>query len=354
MLSPNVDDTVNLLTDTYKDFNSLTEYFVTCNALRIGHVSKDPDWLIAARSRTDRLRSVMHDFINEKPEIFAETLTSFINYESLFSAFAAQSTVNKTADEWINYLAPLKAALEKNVVETKQSQNIFADAYKNVKNVEFLLEESIKTGWQELSDEEQQMTKLATAIGALSQKVSDLGVEVSSAQLRAGKAYIQSTVTILYGVVMGTVTSVPFLSFAGALFTIGYSAFETIQSAKDIQADLDHLTELQNDATQVAQAAAITKAVLQLLYEMSEEFLRLDDKLPALSKVWQGELDKLNEVLAALKSGSDPALLFDLESIKIAAASWGSIVDFVKIISKPPITGKSVIINTIDNTITQQ
>ncbi|MBF0194997.1 MAG: hypothetical protein HQL71_10585 [Magnetococcales bacterium] len=296
----------------------------------------------------------MHDFMAEKPEIFSEILTSFINYESLFRAFADQAEVNKTADDWINYLAPLKEVLEKNVIETKQSQKAFSEAYKNVKNVEFLLEQSIKEGWQELADEEQEMTKLATAIGALSQQISDLGADVSSAQLRAGKAYIQTSVTISYGIAMGTVAAVPFLSFAGAIFTIGYSVFDTIKSAKQIQKDLDHLTELQNDATQAAQAAAITKAVLQLLYKMSEEFLKLDDKLPSVSKMWQGELDKLNELLDALKSGSDPSLLFDLGSIKIAAASWGSIVDFVKIIRKPPQIGKSVLVNTMDNTITQQ
>ncbi|MCP5721747.1 hypothetical protein NL330_27190, partial [Klebsiella pneumoniae] len=78
----------------------------------------------------------------------------------------------------------------------------------------------------------QAMVRIATEIGSLSQSIASLGANVTAAQLRAGKAYIQSMVTISYGVVMGATTSVPFLSFAGALFTVGYSAYSTISSAK--------------------------------------------------------------------------------------------------------------------------
>lgn len=73
---------------------------------------------------------------------------------------------------------------------------------------------------------------------------------------------------------------------------------------------------------------------------MSEEFLKIDDSLPALSLLWQDELDKVNELINALQSGSDPALLTDLQTIKIASASWKTISEFVQLISLPPNVGK--------------
>ena len=87
---------------------------------------------------------------------------------------------------------------------------------------------------------------------------------------------------------------------------------------------------------------------------MSEEFLKIDDNLPALSLLWQDELDKVNELINALQSGSDPALLTDLQTIKIASASWKTISEFVQLISLPPNIGKPVLVNTLNNTIQEQ
>lgn len=87
---------------------------------------------------------------------------------------------------------------------------------------------------------------------------------------------------------------------------------------------------------------------------MSEEFLKIDNSLPALSLLWQDELDKVNELINALQSGSDPALLTDLQTIKIASASWKTISEFVQLISLPPNVGKPVLVNTLNNTIQEQ
>ncbi|WP_200856526.1 hypothetical protein [Klebsiella pneumoniae] len=82
--------------------------------------------------------------------------------------------------------------------------------------------------------------------------------------------------------------------------------------------------------------------------------LKIDDSLPALSLLWQDELDKVNELINALQSGSDPALLTDLQTIKIASASWKTISEFVQLISLPPNVGKPVLVNTLNNTIQEQ
>mgnify|MGYP000005539950 CR=1 FL=1 len=354
MLSPNIDTALDMLTDVYKDFANISSYDATCNSLVIGHVAKDPEWLTSVRSRSSELKNVMNEFVEQKPKMLADILTSFINYRSTIAAVASNRKSISTAQQWLEFLKPLKATLVNNVAIASSAQTAFTQAYGKTKDVEYLIDESIQDGWAALSNEEQAMVKIADQIGSLTANIENLGADVSAAQLRAGKAYIQSTVTIAYGVVMGTATSVPFLSFAGALFTIGYSAYDTITSAQEVQDDLDQLTKLQNEATDAAQAAAITKATIQVLSNMSEEFLKIDDHLPALALLWQDELDKVSELINALQSGSNPALLYDLQTIEVAAASWNTIADFAKQISSPPQIGTPVLINTLDSTITKQ
>ena len=354
MLSPNVDTALNMLTDVYTDFLGISNYDATCNSLFIGHVAKDPNWLVEVRSRTEILRAVMNEFMQQKPKIFAQIITSFINYQTTFDACAQNSKAITSTKQWIECLQLLQKTLKQNITLTNEAQQVFTKSYNQAKNAEELLASSIQDGWNELASEEQAMVRIATEIGSLSQSIASLGANVTAAQLRAGKAYIQSMVTISYGVVMGATTSVPFLSFAGALFTVGYSAYSTISSAKEVQQDLDKRTQLQTLASEEAQAAAITKAIIQTLSNMSEEFLKIDDSLPALSLLWQDELDKVNELINALQSGSDPALLTDLQTIKIASASWKTISEFVQLISLPPNVGKPVLVNTLNNTIQEQ
>ncbi len=354
MLSPNIDMTLDMLTGVYKDFINISNYDATCNSLVIGHVAQDPQWLVSVRSRSSKLKNVMNEFVEQKPKMFADILTSFIDYQSTIAAVASNRKSVSTAEEWLALLKPLKATLEDNVAIANNAQQKFTHAYDQAKDVESLINDSVNDGWEELSDEEQAMVKIANQIGSLTANIENLGASVSSAQLRAGKTYIQSTVTIAYGVVMGTVSSVPFLSFAGAIFTIGYSAYDTIRSAEEIQRDLDQLTELQNKATEEAQAAAITKATIQILSNMSEDFLKIDDNLPALALLWQDELDKVSGLISALQSGSDPTLLYDLQTIEIAATSWKTIADFAKKISLPPQIGVPVLVNTLNKTIEPQ
>ncbi len=354
MLSPNIDLTLDMLTGVYKDFINISNYDATCNSLVIGHVAQDPQWLVSVRSRSSKLKNVMNEFVEQKPKMFSDILTSFIDYQSTIAAVASNRKSVSTAEEWLALLKPLKATLEDNVAIANNAQQTFTHAYEQAKDVESLINDSVNEGWEALSDEEQAMVKIANQIGSLTANIENLGASVSSAQLRAGKTYIQSTVTIAYGVVMGTVSSVPFLSFAGALFTIGYSAYDTIRSAEEIQRDLDQLTELQNEATEEAQAAAITKATIQILSNMSEDFLKIDDNLPALALLWQDELDKVSGLISALQSGSDPTLLYDLQTIEIAATSWKTIADFAKKISLPPQIGVPVLVNTLNKTIEPQ
>ncbi|WP_419834811.1 alpha-pore-forming cytotoxin MakB [Endozoicomonas atrinae] len=351
MLNPNIDSTVDMLTEVYNDIRGVSDYAFTCNSFVLGHVASDPQWLPSVRSRVADLRDVMNDFMEQKPDILSGIIVSFINYQTLFSAFSDQVSEVESNDRWLDLLETLKTTATESLGTTNSANMAFSDAYKNVSNTVFLLDDSINEGWQELSSEEAEMTRIAEAIGQLFQSISSLGATVTSADIRAEKSYLQSMVKMAYSVVMETASSVPYLTIATGLLSIGEGMYDTLKNASDVQDQLDKLTELQNEASQAAQAAAITKAVLQQLSELEKSFLRLNSSLPALALMWQGEVDKLTSAIDAINAGSDPSLLFDLQTTEIASASWQTITDFANQLRQPPGMGDSILINSEDHSI---
>lgn len=164
MLSPNVDTALNMLTDVYTDFLGISNYDATCNSLFIGHVAKDPNWLVEVRSRTEILRAVMNEFMQQKPKIFAQIITSFINYQTTFDACAQNSKAITSTKQWIECLQLLQKTLKQNITLTNEAQQVFTKSYNQAKNAEELLASSIQDGWNELASEEQAMVRIATEI----------------------------------------------------------------------------------------------------------------------------------------------------------------------------------------------
>ena len=352
MLSPNIDSMLDMLAGVYSDIRGVSDYASTCNSFVVGHVASDPEWLSSVRSRSGMLRDVMNGFMQQKPDIMANIIVSIINYQSLFAAFSAQRNDIQSSDQWLALLETLRTTASDSLNTTNSADTAFKQAYTDVSNTVFLLDESINEGWQALSSEEAAMTRIAEAIGQLGQSIASLGADVTSANIRAGKTYIQSMVKMAYSVVMETVSSVPYLTIASGFLSIGEGIYNTLKNAADVQKQLDELTTLQKEATETAQATAITKAVLQQLNDLEKSFLSLDSSLPSLALMWQDEIDKLTSAIDAINAGSDPSLLFDLQTTEIAAASWQTIADFADKMRQPPLTGDSILINCEDNTIT--
>ncbi|MDD7805163.1 MAG: hypothetical protein PUP46_06315 [Endozoicomonas sp. (ex Botrylloides leachii)] len=352
MLSPDIDTTIDMLTEVYDDIRGVSDYANTCNSLIIGHVSSDPAWLASARSRVVGLRDVMNAFMQQKPDIMASIIVSFVNYQTLFAAFAAQHDDLSSADDWISMLESLKRVATTSMDTTSAANTQFSDAYKKVSDKVFLLDESIDEGWQALAGEESEMTRIAEAIGELSNAIASLGAQVTSANIRAEKTYIQSTVKMAYRVVMDSASSVPYLTIASCLLSIGEGVYNTLNEASDVQKQLGELTSLQNQATQAAQATAITKAVLQQLNALEKSFLQLNSTLPALVLIWHNEIDKLNAAINAINAGSSSSLLLDLQTADIAAASWQTITDFANLLHLSPQVGDHVLVDCKEQSIT--
>lgn len=348
MFCPDVNDTCQMLLNTFNDMLVLKNYANMCNSLQIGKPGDvDPVWLASVRNRVSMLSNSMSMFMSKYPDIFSGILYPFINYQSLFSSFAASRKQIVGKDQWLEALALLKNALGNAAAATTSANLLFQKQYQNVSNIQPLIDQSVQEGWNELASEEKEMVAIATALGALQQTVLDLSDDLTASDISDGQEYIQSTVEIAYDVIMDAEeASIPFLSFASILFTVGKSAYEVIQTSKEIQEDLNKIAELQDKATAEAQAAAGTKATLQVLYNLGKTFLSIQASLPRLAQMWKNEQQKIVDAINALNSGSEPNLVFDIQTMNIANATWTTLLNLVKVIQKPIATGKPVNIDT--------
>lgn len=347
MFSPDVNDASTLILDAYNDILSLRNYSSVCRSLQIGKPSKDldPEWLIEVRNRVKMLSDAMGTYSQKESDIFSGILYPFINYQTLFSAFADQRKVIKGKDEWMQALTVLKNALSKAAKTTGEATDTFSSQYQNIEKIQPLLDQSIQKGWTELASEEQEMVKIATALGGLQQAVQNLSSNLTSSDIRNGKSYVQSTVTIAYGIVMTAELTVPYLSFASILFTVGSSVYDVISNSEKIQNYYKQITSLENQASAEAQAAAATKATIQVLSNLGKSFASIDAHLPRLQQMWQAEEQKIVDAMNAIDGGADPSLYFDIQTMNIAEAGWKSLFDLVEKVKQPIEVGKPVTVD---------
>lgn len=348
MLSPDIGRTKTNIVDAFNEVLRIDGYAYGCRNTRIGELADDPDWLPAVRHRVSMLSDVAKTWEQDKPDIWSSVLTQFISYASSFKAVAEMKKNGslKTREDWISVLKsvltdPLKAA----VSATDKADGQLKSQYTAFKDIQPLLEDSIAAGWKELASEEAKMAKIAAAIATLQERVNALEENITSDVISSGKSYISSSVTIVYKLVSATGESVPFLSAAAAVFTVGKMFYDIIENTKEIGEDLDEIAKLQLEATHQAQAAAGTKAVLQLLYELEKAFLLIQDAVPAIRTMWQTELHKVEAAINALENGVDPDSYLEIATFSVANANWQAIAGFVQdIVDMPRDYGRPVIL----------
>lgn len=348
MFCPDVNDTSEMLLSAFNEMLIVKNYAKMCNSLQIGKPGAvDPAWLASVRSRVSMLSNSMSIFMSKNPDIFSGILYPFINYQTLFSSFAASRKQIKGKDQWLSALTVLKEALGNAAATTNAATLQFQKQYQNVSNIQPLIDQSIQQGWNELASEEKEMVAIATALGALQEEVQNLSDSLTSSDISDGKDYVQSIVEIGFDLVMeaGEV-SIPFLSFATILYTVGSSAYEVITGSQEIQEDFNKIAELQNQASAEAQAAAGTKATLQVLYNIGKTFLSIQASLPRLTQMWTQEQQKIVDAINALNSGSDPNLVFDIQTMSIANATWTRLLSLVQFFQTPLTVGETVTLNT--------
>lgn len=131
---------------------------------------------------------------------------------------------------------------------------------------------------------------------------------------------------------------------AAAAFTVGKFYYDIITKTAAVGETLQQIAKLQIEASEEAQAAAGTKLVLRLLYNLELTFGRIVDVMPQIVTMWSTERDKVQQAIQALQAGADPATYFDIFTIPIANANWQAISKFAiaipatKTTVGPPVT----------------
>jgi hypothetical protein len=193
------------------------------------------------------------------------------------------------------------------------------------------------------------MIKLASQLTHLQDKVAALESSITSGVISSGQGVITTSVKTVYSIVAEGGAAFSFLSLGASVITVGKSYYDLITATNEIANTLTQIAALQLQASEEAQAAAGTKLVLQLVYNLQKSFLAIQDVLPQISAMWNTELEKLHAVITALQSGADPQTYFEIFSIPTAAANWQAINAFAMAI--PGLkreVGKPVLLNPLD------
>lgn len=347
MLCPNVNSVTDQLAQGYSTIRQVDVFaYASMNTL-VGKLIPDPPWLHGVRRCIELLSEAGERWRALKTDTWTPVLNQFINYATLFSGFAQVApTVGNNRDAWIGILNTMGAAVEtgKNVTCAAEGQFIWQINHLN--NIRQELDACIATAWNGLATEEQAMVNLATQVTKLQNQLAGLEGALSSAEIASGKNFVRSSVTTSYTLVSTTGKEVPYLAIAGLLFTVGKMAYDLIVTDKEIDQTIGKIVRLRANMSEEAQAAAVSKAIAQLIDNFDQSLLAVDSQLPPIAAMWEIEKIKVREVINAINAGAKPGQIADLATMSSAATSWNTLSDFCIKLSQLTKNGQPVTVTT--------
>lgn len=347
MFAPEVNSVGDDFADAYSNIVKVDSFSYATMNTTVGRLSPDPDWLGSVRTRLAMLSAASQGWQQDRPNIWSKVLLPFADYASTFSAFAgAVDKFGDNKDLWIQALDQLAGELQKSYTMTKAAESAFTSHIKDIQNIEPLLNQTIDTAWNELASEEQQMIQLASQITHLQDQVDQLQDSITNAEISTGKGYVQSVVSISYTLVTSAGVEIPYLAIAGLVLTVGKMAYDLIVTDKEIADTINQIVDLRVKASETAQAAAMTKSIIQLITSLDNSLVSTQSKLPAFYTMWSNERGKILQAKNAIQSGSDPSLMVDLATMPAAAATWNQLAGYVPKLSQVPEQGKPVSLTT--------
>jgi hypothetical protein len=348
MLSPDVITVSADLANAYSEIVNVNRFTFASMNILVGKLSPDPDWLAPVRQRIGMLSETSAEWQKQEPEIWVGTLQPFVDYSTLFQGVSETSKkFGNDPQTWINALQGLQAGLDQALAKTTLASNAFTSQIQHLGNVESLLNESLDTAWQELANEEQEMVKLASEITHLQDQLDQLQSSITSAEISSGQSYIKTAVTISYTLVKTAGAEIPYLSILSELYTIGKMAYDLIVTDKQIAETIDKIVKLRVKASEEAQAAAMTKAVIQLINRLDKSIAAMVTRLGPFSTMWSSERSKIDAVIEAINAGAEPRYMTELVSMPSALASWQQLAQTAQtILTEYPEQGTPVTITT--------
>ena len=328
MLAPNAMEVGDLLAQSYSTVLMLDGFTYSAMNTRIGYLSPDPGWLESVRSRFAMLSGVSTQWQSEKPNIWANILRPFERYSASFKGFTDISKeLGNDPTAWIEALRELRKELIICKEATESSQKQFKPIYSNIKNVEQLFESSLNEGWKQLGSQEKKMIILAGEITHLDDQLTSLQSKLDWASISGAKGIVQNALTINYTILSTAGQSVPYLTAVTMLFTTGKMLYDILGTGNEIFSTIERIAKARLEMTEEAQAAAMSKAVIQLINNMDKSLLSIRSTLPRLSSIWKTEEGKMSNAIHALEAGVKPSDFFELRTMPIAAKTWQGIAD---------------------------
>ena len=349
MLAPNAQNVYELLTDSYNNLLNLDALAYSSMNTLVGKLSPDPAWLGQIRNRMALFSDQGSSWQQLKPDIWSEILSPFNTYYALFSGFSeVRNTLKDDKDAWKACLSQLSTNLKSIVTKVEAAEVQFNDQLSQLRNVESLLSDCLDEAWTQLSNEEQNMISLATEIGSLQTKLTDLESNLSATEIRDGANYTKTAATISYAILTSTGETIPYLSIVSLFYTVGDLIYNLIVTSSDINDTINKIVELRNEMTAEAQAAAMTKALIQMINNFDKKMLTIESKLPNFSALWSCEQSKIDEVINAINAGANPSDVLSLVTMPAACEVWQQLSGFVDKFATPASTATPISISILD------
>lgn len=347
MLSPNVNTVLDNLARAYSTVTKVDSFAYASRNTFIGQLSPDPEWLRSMRSGLALINGAGAQWQQKKPEIWTPLLQCFLNYYSLFAGFTeASRSAGNDKETWIEILQELATTLGQYAIASRTAERAFTLQVNDLNNIEQVFTTNLGKAWSALAQEEAKMIALAEQITHLQDQVNALQSELSWGAISNGKSFLQTTVSIHYDVAIAANLSMPYLTIAGLIFTVGKAGYDIISTDYKITETIGKIVELRNELSTEAQAAAMAKAIIQLIHQFDTSLAAIGRQLPALSSMWETERTKVNDAISALKAGAQPKNMTSLVAMPAAAATWQTLADFVaKLLVTPPM-GQPVVLST--------
>jgi hypothetical protein len=360
MFAPTFSDASTRLTDSYATAQSLTGFANTVNAIAILNLPDEPDWLGPVRTEVVALQKTASSWVVASPGVVSPLLLAFIDYAPQFLALAKTvgtdpATFSKA--QWLDLLGTLKTSVAGSITKTTGAKTAVEAQLAAIAKLLPQIDASIQAGWDALADEEQQMLKVAEAMGSFVGKVEDLGVSITASEIGGGKDFFINNVDFIYSGIAegGAEASIPVIGFVAALFTIGETFYDIIEDDNKLIEDMNQINELQSELSAEAVQVTLTKSTLQTLYLLQDQYLATHDAIPELIDLWQAQSDRVDDAIDAIEAGAEPALYLDIIAIPAAAAVWQQLLDFANaFVSFQAKNGPPVTIDIGAKTITSE
>ena len=101
-----------------------------------------------------------------------------------------------------------------------------------------------------------------------------------------------------------------------------------------------------NQKSADVQALALTHTLLDVLERLENQYQLAEKSVPKINQMWTNEAAKIQIVMDALKSGSRPQELLELQTLTIAESVWKTLSETGKSMLVTPQQTKEVVLNS--------